>query len=301
MHRRGRGAIVALTATLIMCGAQTFSGASLPSVKAIESLVAKASEIKRVPANVDPPIALLSSRMPWNELAGAGRCSDPSHLCKFGPTTARGTIALFGDSHAAMWAPALVVAAEAANLRTVLLWRPQCPLTTTPSGAACTTWKAAAVRALVALHPKVIVFAERTSLTGETWNVRPSDAAWTAGLVRLAQRFDSVGVKVAMILDNPILPTQPGACLARFATSVQHCAGGVSAQSLSATTFRKAESAAMHRSGGLVIDPLPWICSTTCPVIIGHWIAYYDATHLSGAYARHLAGAMAESLDHVWN
>ncbi len=296
-----RGVLLALAALVVVgIGSDSVRASTLPSIAAIEALVAQSSLITHLPANLDPPLQELSSRMPWNELAGAGRCTHPEQLCRYGDAASSETIAVFGDSHAAMWAPAVVVAAERRKVRTIVLWRPQCPLTTTPIGTACTAWKAQAVRALLAARPSFVVLAERTSLPGETWASRPSRAAWAAGLTTLVTQFSIHHIKVVMVLDNPVLTSQPGRCLARFPSQVQSCSSRVSASILAATTYRSAEALAARRVGATTVDPLPWICSTTCSPVVGRWLSFYDATHVSGAYSRHLAGAFSEALAPLW-
>jgi hypothetical protein len=50
-------------------------------------------------------------------------------------------------------------------------------------------------------------------------------------------------------------------------------------------------------AGAVIVDPMPWFCAlTSCPVVIGNVLVYYDASHVTPEYARFLAPLLQEHL-----
>ena len=284
----------ALALALLRASAPSASAATPPAtLSQVEALVAASTSITSIPAALSPPVSAIGNDVPGAVLPGAGSCVSASRPCVFGLKTAKSTIVLLGDSHALMWSPAVDLAARARKVRLLFMWLPSCPQVATPLGSPCTKWKNSAYAEVKKVHPLAVVLAERT--TGNESS--DTDAQWASSLEYLFKYLTTLTSKVIMIGDTPELPMDPGPCLARFATSVQTCAGSTVTPSGAATTHAPAEataSSAVRRVS--FIDPTPWLCATTCSPIIGTMVAYYDRSHLSGSYAAFLGGVMTHAL-----
>lgn len=263
------------------------------SLQAVEALVRDAASITSIPSNLSPPLSAASANVPSSVLPGAGGCVRPTKPCSFGAVTAKKTVLLVGDSHALMWAPAVSGAGTTLRFHLELAWHAGCPFVLTPDLPSCTSFKGDAFGTISRLKPTVVVLAERTTDAELT----KSDASWTADLEGVLRQYRHAGSRVVLIGDNPLLPTNPIACLARFPTAVQTCAGATLSRTGKPTTRSLDEAAAARAVPGVIfVDPTPWLCTATCSPIIGSQIAYYDLSHLSGTYAASLAGVMAASI-----
>ena len=65
-----------------------------------------------------------------------------------------------------------------------------------------------------------------------------------------------------------------------------------------AATVGQAQRRILAGFGGqvTVIDPVPWLCSTVCPTVLGNLLVHRDSTHLTTAMAEALAPLLAARL-----
>jgi hypothetical protein len=220
-------------------------------------------------------------------------------------------IALYGDSHAPMWATALVPALTAKGFRVAMNWMPGCTparLTVQSSSSTCnTTWRTTAEKFVTNAKkkPAAVILVERTSDITLTSGRRPTSMQLQTGLKATIEVFKKAGVKVIIIGDNPVMMSGttfsstylPGGCVSLHLTTLRSCDTSLTA-SLTYTQSA-AEKAAAVSKGAVFIDTTSWFCSTTtrqCPSVIGNYVAYRDSGHLSFAYAATLGGLVTEAL-----
>ncbi len=104
---------------------------------------------------------------------------------------------LFGDSHAAMWLPALVYDGTHLHFRVVLLWYSGCPaadLTVwNPSqhgiDKGCDGWRSKSIAQIKALAPSLVLLTDRTTAVNGATNKPIPNATWKAGMATTISSF----------------------------------------------------------------------------------------------------------------
>lgn len=72
--------------------------------------------------------------------------------------------------------------------------------------------------------------------------------------------------------------------------------GADPARAVNARLLTEQRSLAERTDAGFV-DPTPWLCTdTTCPVVIGDRLVYFDEDHLSPPFARSLTPQLDEAV-----
>jgi peptidoglycan/LPS O-acetylase OafA/YrhL len=276
----------------------------------VQAAVAASTDLKAVPSNIDPPFANVEAEQ--NAYMGSGCLRAPMQggqpECATGDTGSPTTVALVGDSHAAIWNPAFQQAATERHWQLETLAKAACPLMDLPVHNAfrrlveffehCEQWRGEIMARLRAEHPKLVVvsiwrgYGTDESLTG----FNGYDPAWIDSMTRLVQQLRGTGAKVLVLGPVPDPHTtvpiclsadldDATACLARRSTAVNQT--GIAAEATATTT-----------GGGRYADLTDLFCtSDRCPVIVGNTLVYVDSSHLSFEYSRLLApavGALAE-------
>lgn len=274
----------------------------------VKAALASAAELKAVPSNLDPPLADAAAELA--ALASHGCLLKPFQVrqpeCVTGDTTSTTTVALIGDSNAAMWAPAFEKVAEQRHWRLETLGKAVCPPMQVPitnplrrlGHADCEQWRAQIMARLRAERPQLVVVSVWRRYGGGNFlpGYTSYDPAWIDSLTDLTRQLRDIGAKVLVL--GPIADPR---------TSVPTCLSGhlddVSACSPPRSTAVNesgiaAESAATKAGGGYYADVSDLFCDADrCPVIVGNTLVYVDWTHMSAAYARLLApaaGALAD-------
>ncbi|MEB3984448.1 acyltransferase family protein, partial [Mycobacterium sp. 663a-19] len=133
----------------------------------VQAAVAASANMTAVPSNLDPPLANAAAEQMTLGLNGCLRnflqVGHPE--CATGDAASATTVALVGDSNAAMWSPAFERAADQRRWRLETLAKAGCPLldlTFTESVlhrkyTECEQWRAQIIARLQAEHPRLIV------------------------------------------------------------------------------------------------------------------------------------------------
>ena len=136
----------------------------------VQAAVAASAELKAVPSNLNPPLARRGSRTQGHVVQRLPAQAFPSGQpeCATGDTASTTTVALVGDSHAAMWNPAFQQIAAQRHWRLETLAKGACPLMDLPianhlfSGLVehfehCEQWRGQIMARLRAEHPRLVV------------------------------------------------------------------------------------------------------------------------------------------------
>jgi peptidoglycan/LPS O-acetylase OafA/YrhL len=255
-----------------------------------------------VPANVAP--ALDAAVADTGEIYTDGCQQNPREsavlTCAFGDLDSERTIALFGDSHAGRWFPALEEAATSLGFRLDTYTKSGCRSEETvkawsaSKNRSCASWREAVVDRLHTDPPDVIVLGNHV---GPTPGKDPSSqlAEWTEGLTRLYDRLPQSSL-VVTLADTPEFSSSPVLCLSTHLEDADGCSAPRELALNPAIREAQRKAAAAH--DGVVIDMTDYLCNvTTCPAVIGTVLVYSDEHHLTATFSRTLAPILEQRLE----
>ena len=310
----GRGApTAALTVSEAPVPARFTMGSSDAAVQhafaQVQAAIAASADLKVVPSNLNPPLADAAAEL--NDMFRDGcmrsgwQVAQPD--CATGDTASATTVAVVGDSQAAMWNPAFDKVAEQRHWRLEMLTKAGCPLMDLPIASAqlhrkyteCEQWRGQVVARLRAEHPQLIAISMLRGYgtdDGFPQRFTPYDATWIDSLTRLVEQLRSTGAKVLVLGPTPDPHSVVPICLSGHLDDATACApprsAGVNESGIAA------ESAATTAGGGHYADLTELFCTTDrCPVVVGNTLVYSDKRHLTIEYSRLLApviGALAD-------
>jgi hypothetical protein len=276
----------------------------------VQAAVAGSADLQAVPSNLTPSLAEA-----WGQrdaMAFDGCLRQPFETgqpeCAMGETASKTTIALVGDSHAAMWTPAFLDVAAQRQWRLEMLAKGACPMLDLPITnplsrlanflGRCSEWREGILGRLEAEQPQLIVVSLwRGYGTGEALSgYRAYNGDWTDGITRLVQRLRATGAQVMVLGPIPDPHFVVPVCLSGYLDDVPACTPQRSTAVNEAGIA--AEAAATEAGGGQYVDTTELFCTTKrCPVIVGNTLVYLDSTHATLDYTRLLAPAIGALVD----
>ena len=276
----------------------------------VQAAVAASATIKAVPSNLDPPLAIAGAEKKTLEFNGCMRTpfEGGQPECAMGDTASTATVALVGDSHAAMWTPAFQDIAAQRHWRLELLSKGACPLLDLAVANPlrrlveevehCEQWRAQIMARLRAEHPRLVVlslwrgYGADESLTG----FNAYGPAWLDSMTRLVQQLRGIGANVLVLGPIPDPHFVVPICLSGYLDDVAACTPSRSA-AVNPSGIA-AESAATRAGGGHYADTTELFCTADrCPVIVGNTLVYLDENHLTLEYSRRLAPVIGTLAD----
>ncbi|KUI37029.1 acyltransferase [Mycobacterium sp. GA-2829] len=266
----------------------------------VQAAVAASADMRQVPVDLSPPLGEVAKPevfvngcvLSWRDV------EQPD--CVSGDPASAVRVALVGDSHAAMWHPALEEVAGQRGWRLETMSKVTCPLMdlaiTSPylgrSYSECEQWRGDVLARLESERPQLIVV-DMSRRYGGDFGFVSYDPSWVDGLGRLVTRLRSTGAAVLVLGPAPDPLTTVPSCVSGHMDDVVACsparpealnAGGIAA-----------ESAAVEAAGGHYADLSDLFCTAQrCPVIVGNTLVYRDDNHITGEYARWLAPVIGE-------
>jgi hypothetical protein len=218
------------------------------------------------------------------------------NVCGFGApaVSARGTIGLVGNSHAAHWRAALRVLAKSLDLRGQSITRSSCPFTRAtvnlaePKRAQCTWWHREVVKWL-RQHPEVSTLFVSDQPTSAVVHAGQSGlAVEVGGYIAAWTELPATIKHIIVIRDNPYALGGTSACIEE-AIARREPAGPPCA--LPRSHALKVDPAALaaerlHSARVQVIDLTRFFCdSQLCYPVIGGALVYKDSDHLTRVFA----------------
>jgi len=278
----------------------------------VQAAVAASANLKAVPANLTPPLAVAAAERGATFhgcVRGFFEAGQPE--CAFGDTASPTTVALIGDSHAAMLIPAFQQIATGRHWRLETLAKAGCPAVDVPITNPiqrlverlqhCGQWRDQILNRLRVERPQLVVVSIwRQYGTGSARNWQPGfkayDPAWINSLSRLVRQLRATGAQVLVLGPVPDPESVVPVCLSSQLDDATACAPTRS------TAVNQpgiaAEAAATHASGGHYADLTELFCTTDrCPVVIGNALVYVDWSHLTSEYSLQIAPAIATLAD----
>lgn len=265
--------------------------------------VAKSVEPEPVPVNLTPALNAIAKPevfvsgcvLSWRDVA------QPD--CVSGDAGSPTTVALVGDSHAAMWQPALEPIAQERHWRLVTMSKVLCPFLDLPINSPylgrnfteCEQWRGDVMARLFKERPQLIVL-DMSRRYGADFGFTSYDRAWLDTLTLVVKTLRSSGARVLVLSQVPDPHATVPTCVSGNMGDAVACAptraeglndGGIAA-----------ESAATAAGGGQYADLSELFCTADrCPVIVGNTLVYRDDNHITTEYARVLAPVLAEMVE----
>jgi hypothetical protein len=223
--------------------------------------------------------------------------------CILGNPAAAITLAVFGDSHALQWLPALESVATANDWRVVTFIKASCSPADIQNVDGllgrrfyeCEQWRESALGMLGDLRPDmVIVSAKQWYLSGNGGALPVTATAWRAGMQRTLSRLTAGGRAAIYVRDTPIPGFNIPECLSRREWQPR-----IYAPSECSFARDSALQAGIYALEKDVISAYPTvqmadftaaICAqSTCQTEKDGLVIYCDDNHLSAGFAAHLA------------
>ena len=207
--------------------------------------------------------------------------------CRYGVVGASKKIVLFGDSHAAQWMPTLEKMAREKNFELISLTKSACPgpavvkvNTGEYKNSDCSAWRDYAYKRITSIQPVAVIVAGMQHF--DMPSGYPDRASWwREGQRKTLAALRGSSPHIIYLSDTPHPNRDIPSCIA--AGKIERCNGSE-------------RSTPIYTSGYQQINPTPWLCTRTCPGVIGSTVVYRDASHLSVAMARSLSVELEQAL-----
>jgi peptidoglycan/LPS O-acetylase OafA/YrhL len=222
------------------------------------------------------------------------------------------TVVLFGDSHAAQWAPAIEKIARDRSWRLVTLTKSGCPAplmpVTSPFGdfaySECDEWRELALLRIAEIHPAAVVIGNSARyVVGIHWKNRYSTISpdeWREGMHKTLSRLSSAGITTVLLRDTPWPDVDIPVCLSRALQrgllQADTCEFDRS-DALDSGVLKAEEAAAAGVSGATFLDFSDLLCGPAkCAAVTNGLIAFRDSHHMNAPFAESLSSRVAERL-----
>jgi hypothetical protein len=232
------------------------------------------------------------------------------NACAFGvpAASARGTVALVGDSHADQWRAALEVASQALGWRGISITRPSCPFTAAanhlsePERSHCTQWTHGVIRWFLT-HPEVsTVFVSDHLAAVRTARGEGERTAQVAGYTDAWNALPPSVKHIVVIRDTPYARYSTLACVQQAMANRKNGAL-VCALPRRRALRRDPEVLAadrLHSQRVQVINLTTFFCDARlCYPVVGGVLVYRDAGHVTRAFATTLGPFLLERVDRL--
>lgn len=280
----------------------------------VNSAVTAALSTTVVPSNLTPPLDGTAAEVKAILADGCLRSlpfdgSQPE--CVTGNRSSPTTIAVIGDSHAAMWNPAFRRAVDERDWRMILMAKASCPIVDLPltdrlnwmteEVQRCAQWRSGIMERLRAEPPQLVVIAAVRGYGPDgvgVWDkpgFDPFNQGWIDALGEQVRRLRSNGSQVLVLGPEPKLTTVAPNCLSAHLRDVPACEFAWPDANNAGIA---AESAVVRAAGGQYADTKDLFCSgDRCPPIVGNTMVFYDGSHLSNDYSRAMGPAVGALMD----
>ncbi|MFV0496351.1 acyltransferase family protein [Mycobacterium sp.] len=273
----------------------------------VRQLVATSAGLRAVPSNLYPPLSVVPVDKPAVFVNGCLRSwrEVGQDECAGGDTASSTTVALIGDSHAAMWEPALRQVAKQRHWRLETMTKVTCPFLDIPTRSPylgrryteCEKWRGEIMGRVADEHPPLVVLGmSRRYRSG--FGFSSYDHAWIEKLALVVKTLRAMGSDVLVL--GPVADPQssvptclsahrnaPGACAPKRSVALD--ADGIAA-----------EQRATHTAGGTYVDLTDLFCiADDCPVIVGNTLVFRDDNHITTEYSHLLAPVVDALTDRI--
>ena len=271
----------------------------------VQAAVAESAGLQAVPSNLSPPLADAPADKPAVFVNGCVRSwlEVGQDECASGDVTSATTVALVGDSHAAMWAPAFETAAEQHHWRLETMGKVTCPLLDLPltspylgrEYSECEQWRGEILDRLRTERPRLVVL-NMSRRYGADFGFSVYGGPWLDSLTRLVTELRATGAAVLVLGPVPDPQSTVPTCLSAHLDDATACSPPRPVAVNDAGVA--AEAAATAAGGGRYADLTTLFCTTErCPVVVGNDLVYRDDNHLTLEHAQALSPVIAALAD----
>lgn len=271
----------------------------------VREALAASVGLHAVPSNLNPALAVAPGDKAPVFVNGCMRSwrDVGQSECATADTSSPTTVALIGDSHAAMWDPALQQVAEQRHWRLETMAKVTCPFLDIPivspylgrKYTECEQWRGEIVNRLQAKPPKLVVISMSRRYHAD-FSFASYDPAWIDKLGRVVAYLRGMGSSVLVL--GPVADPQSSAptCLSAHLDDASACAPlrSIAVNGLGIDAEQQATTAA----GGHYADLTDLFCTPDrCPMIVGNTLVFRDDNHITTEYSQLLApviGALAD-------
>jgi peptidoglycan/LPS O-acetylase OafA/YrhL len=276
------------------------------STAEVQTDLTTAQSLQNVPDDVTPSLAGAFGDFPvlYNDGCVDTYTSITLSPCAYGDTTSSTSVVLFGDSHAAMWFPAIDQAAERFSWKLYAWTKDTCPPLVLPvispnlgrAYTECTTWRNEVLQEIAEIHPALVILGVARHYS-PIYGFSVYSSQWMNGLSEMISQIRALGSRVLVIGPVPKPTFTVADCLSENLTAAQDCAS-VRGNSVDTRGMRQEESTVTD-AGGSYINTLFWFCSTesTCPPIVDGVLVYRDDNHVTATYASFLTTPVEAAVD----
>ena len=220
-----------------------------------------------------------------------------TRICRLGDTSSPKSIALFGDSHAQMWMPAILQMAFRDHWLVLPFVKLSCVPRTWVRPGECRDWYRWARHRAAELHPDVTLIIGSWAGTRE-----PRLAIRPVAQLSAAMQRSSASV---IVVGDPISQRRdPVDCLLASGATMKTC---TSRQQPSQARADRTIASNAHRTGVGFVDARGWLCARArtwgqgylCPLVINRTITFLDDGHISKTYALELGPPFRTAFRHA--
>lgn len=272
-----------------------------PNEEQVIAEVAASADVKNWP---DQPPRI--ENLAYSDECDVTRAATSSSACVHGDPNAERTVVVYGDSHAAMWIPALDIIGKQADWKVIQLNKPGCIAPDFPTYSnvlgreytECEQYREWAMGKIEEIQPDVVIVTSARSgslmaVDGKGTEDGVEDA-WEEGLGRTIDRITPNARRVVVLGDMPY-PSQPGIdCLSANPNDVERCTD--SREDAVLADHNAVEEKVAEEHGADYVDITPWFCTDeVCPAVINGLTVHRDSMHISENYAVWLSEVLGQA------
>jgi peptidoglycan/LPS O-acetylase OafA/YrhL len=265
--------------------------------------VAKGTLTIAAPSNLTPALADVKKydqHSSMRKSCHASFLSVQQGVCVFGDPAGTHTMVLMGDSHAEQWLPALDAEAKTKHWKLISWTKSACPVAQITirvrqlgnrNYTECDEWREITLRKVEGLHPDVLVVGQANGVPGFQY----TNNQWADATARTLNGVRQTGTPVVYLMDTPVPPRKKNIpdCLSKNLGDVTKCMF-LRKDAYRFPGRRETMAATLKAMNITTVDPIDWFCtSLKCPPVVGNYLVYRDASHISTPYSTWLAPATA--------